>query len=208
MERPSDGSDPDAILVSRIQKGDERAGRELFEKYRDRAFRIAFRMSAGNREDAMDLTQEAFLSTFRSLKNFKNESSFYTWFYRILINTCLDARRRKSRWRTVFGRLLGKKDDPAKTVDVDRFPDPGHTENPSEYVSRRELQRDMDGALKKMSDQQRMVFTLKIFEEMTIPEIAALLKIAEGTVKSHLFRATQMMRQHLAHWANAKEDIA
>lgn len=205
-EAVSTDADPDALLVARFRGGDERAGQELFEKYRDRAFRIAFRMSAGNREDALDMTQEAFLSAFRGLKRFKNESRFYTWFYRILVNTCLDARRRRSRWRAVFDRFVGKKEYPRDLADMERFPDPTRQEDPLEYASRKELQRDMDGALSQMSDQQRMVFTLKVFEEMTVPEIAELLNIAEGTVKSHLFRATRTMRHQLAHWADATED--
>lgn len=195
----------DAELVAQAGQGSDSAADRLFRRYRDRAFATALRMCAGNREEALDVTQDAFLAAFRNLKGFKGKSSFYTWFYRILVNTCLDSRRRRGRWKRLFVETVRGRQREKAPVDVDAFPDPEGGGNPLRQVRTRQLQRDVRETLAKMTDQQRMVFILKVFEEMRVPEIAQIMGIAEGTVKSHLFRATRVMRQHLAHWAEPEE---
>lgn len=195
-------SEPDALLVERLKKGDRQASEELIRRYQEKAFAVAFRMLSGDREEALDLTQEAFLTALRSIDKFEGKSSFYTWFYRILVNTCLDSLRRRKRWRRLFfSRRPNEKDtrDPADTLAEVASQAP--STNPGAAVDAHELQRDLRGAMALLSDRQRMIFNLKVFEEMQIAEIARTMGLAEGTVKSHLFRATRIMRDALAEWS-------
>jgi len=199
----TDNGEADGVLVARARDGDRRATDQLVRRYQDRAFAVAYRMSFHDREEALDLTQEAFVSALRNLKNFRGQSSFYTWFYRILVNTCLDARRRKIRWRRLFSlrRSSPGPEDP-EAIPLDRHPAPEESGNPVRSLQARELHRSLQEAMKMLTDRQRMAFQLKVYEEMTIGEIARAMQLAEGSVKSHLFRATRILREALADWAD------
>jgi RNA polymerase sigma-70 factor (ECF subfamily) len=192
----------DADLVERVKKGDRQASEQLIRSHQDRAFALVLRMMSGDREKAMELTQEAFLTALRKIKRFEGKSSFYTWFYRILVNTCLDALRRRNRWRRLFFFNRPNPDDARGPSDLlEDLPSPDTGTNPGSALDVRELRREVNEALKQLSDRQRMIFQLKVFEEMRISEIAQMMGLAEGTVKSHLFRATQIVRGALADWA-------
>ena len=199
---PEPATDPDALLVERLKNGDRQASDELIRRYQEKAFAVAFRMLSGDREEALDLTQDAFLTALRKIDGFKGRSSFYTWFYRILINTCLDFLRRRKRWRRlVFFRRPYSKDTREPSESFAEVVGYEPSTNPGAAVDARELQREVRGAMSLLSDRQRMIFNLKVFEEMRIAEIAQTMGLAEGTVKSHLFRATRIMRDALADWA-------
>jgi RNA polymerase sigma-70 factor (ECF subfamily) len=198
---PASAAEPDAVLVERLKSGDRQASDELIRRYQEKAFAVAFRMLSGDREEALDLTQDAFLTALRKIDGFEGKSSFYTWFYRILINTCLDFLRRRKRWRRLlYFRRPNSRDtrEPSETLAEVASSEP--SANPGAAVDARELQRDVRGAMALLSDRQRMIFNLKVFEEMRIAEIARTTGLAEGTVKSHLFRATRIMRGALADW--------
>ena len=92
----------DERLVALAQDGNPQALEELVGRYHRKAYAVAYNMCAGDREEAQELTQDAFLKVFRSLKNFKAHSSFYTWFFRILVNTGLDRRRHLGRWKKIL----------------------------------------------------------------------------------------------------------
>jgi RNA polymerase sigma-70 factor (ECF subfamily) len=199
---PAFAAEVDALLVERLKNGDRQASEELIQRYQEKAFAVAFRMLSGDREEALDLTQDAFLTALRKIDGFEGKSSFYTWFYRILINTCLDFLRRRKRWRRLlYFRRPNSKDtrEPSETFAEVASSEP--SANPGAAVDARELQRDVRDAMELLSDRQRMIFNLKVFEEMRIAEIAGTMGLAEGTVKSHLFRATRIMRDALADWA-------
>jgi RNA polymerase sigma-70 factor (ECF subfamily) len=199
---PASAAEPDALLVERLKNGDRQASEELIQRYQEKAFAVAFRMLSGDREEALDLTQDAFLTALRKIDGFKGKSSFYTWFYRILINTCLDFLRRRKRWRRLlYFRRPNSKDTREPSETLAEVASSAPSANPGAAVDARELQRDVRGAMELLSDRQRMVFNLKVFEEMRIAEIAGTMGLAEGTVKSHLFRATRIMRDALADWA-------
>lgn len=192
----------DADLVERVKNGDRQASEQLIGNYQDRAFALVLRMMSGDREKAMELTQEAFLTALGKINRFEGKSSFYTWFYRILVNTCLDALRRRNRWRRLFFFHRPNPDDARGPSDIlDDLPSPDIGSNPGSALDARELRREVYDALKQLSDRQRMIFQLKVFEEMRISEIAQMMGLAEGTVKSHLFRATKIVRSALADWA-------
>jgi RNA polymerase sigma-70 factor (ECF subfamily) len=192
----------DAELVARTQDGDQTAFEALVRRYQGKAYAIAYNMCSGDSEEARELTQEAFLRAFRSLKNFRGKSSFYTWFYRILINTCLDSRRRRSRWEGIFS--FWRRDKHEKTFSDEinaEYPDPKEHSNPMDALDNKQLAQEIRQALASLPEKQRVVFQLKVLHGMRIREIAKIVGSAEGTVKSHLFRATQFMREALQEWA-------
>jgi len=184
-------------LVERAKRQDSAAAEELVRRYHEKAYALAYRTCQGDAEEAKDLTQEAFLRAFRSIHQFKGRSSFYTWLYRIVVNTCLDGLRRQKRQRSFFSTL---KSEEAGAM-VSEKADQGSAANPDSSLSGSELKLQVQKAMDGLSSPQRVVFELKVFEEMSIPEIARLTHSAEGTVKSHLFRATQHIRKALNEWA-------
>ena len=129
----------DVELVARAQDGDQTAFEALVRQYQGKAYAIAYNMGSGDSEEARELTQEAFLRAFRSLKNFRGKSSFYTWFYRILINTCLDSRRRRSRWEGIFSFWRRDKREKASLDEINaEYPDPKEYSNPMAALSNKQ----------------------------------------------------------------------
>ncbi len=187
-------------LVARAKKRDPAAAEELVRRYHEKAYAVAYRRCSGDAEEAKDLTQEAFLRAFRRIDQFKGTASFYTWLYRIVVNTCLDGvRRQKKRW-SLFSSWKSEEGE-SETGRLEGNADPSPESDPAAELRGRELRTRVQSALGGLSTGQRMVFELKVFDEMSIPEIAKGLNIAEGTVKSHLFRATQHVRKALNEWA-------
>ena len=192
----------DVELVARAQDGDQTAFEVLVRQYQGKAYAIAYNMCSGDSVEARELTQEAFLRAFRSLKNFRGKSSFYTWFYRILINACLDSRRRRSKWEGVFSFWRRDKHEKASSGDMSaEYRDPKEYSNPMAALNNKQLAQEIRQALASLPEKQRVVFQMKVLHGMRIREIAEIMGSAEGTVKSHLFRATHFMRQALQEWA-------
>jgi len=192
----------DVELVARAQDGDQTAFEALVRQYQGKAYAIAYNMCSGDSEDARELTQEAFLRAFRSLKTFRGKSSFYTWFYRILINTCLDSRRKRNRWEGIFSFWRRNKHEKASSDEINaEYRDPKEYSNPMAALNNKQLAQEIRQALASLPEKQRVVFQLKVMNGMRIREIAKIMGSAEGTVKSHLFRATQFMREALKEWA-------
>jgi RNA polymerase sigma-70 factor (ECF subfamily) len=200
------GSNPvyeEKELVRRAQNGDSWAIEQLVLRYQKKVYQIAYQMLDGDEQEAQDRTQDAFLKAFRKIKQFKGEASFYTWLYRIVVNTCLDARRRRRRWKEIFfpWRLEKHKDETAP-ASLEEYPDKNTHSNPLSTVRKRQLENDVKQAMNTLSERQRSIFQLKIFHEMSIPEIAQMMNLAEGTVKTHLFRATQVIQKKLKGWTD------
>jgi RNA polymerase sigma-70 factor (ECF subfamily) len=192
----------DEELVRRAQKDDPWAIEQLVLRYQKKVYAIAFQMLAGDAEEARDRTQDAFLQAFRKIKQFKGKSTFYTWLYRIVINICIDARRRRQRWKKVFfSRRFEKNNAALMETSLEDYPDTRQDSDPLETASRRQLENDVNSALRKLSERQRTIFKLKVFQEMSIAEIAESIGLAEGTVKTHLFRATRIVQKQLKGWA-------
>jgi len=157
------------------------------ERYKQKAYRIAFDFTR-DREEAKDLSQEAFLQAFSHLNSFDRRSSFYTWFYRILVNLCLDYRRRKAKvlWESLE----------EKTEKGDGFATAGPS--PLDEAIRGQISERIGAALATLPPKQRAVFLLKNNQGLSISEIAVVMKSAEGTIKVHLHRAVIALRQRLA----------
>ena len=175
----------DRLLVQRVKQGDERAFAELVTRYQDKAFRIIYRFT-NNVEDAKDLSQEAFVRVYRSIGRFKEGSSFYTWFYRILINLCIDFRR--SRSILIPFSQLRKREGFNESLEEALVEDEGQA-NLAKVLLTRELNEKITQAIEALSAKQRTVFILRNYEGLALKEIAEVMNCAQGTVKSHLARA-------------------
>lgn len=199
-----DGEHTDSSLVARVKQGVPWASERLVKRHYAKARGLAFQMCDGNADEAQDVTQQAFLKALRNIHGFKGNASFKTWFYRILVNTCRDARRRRRRWLGLFTLPQFKnKDGESVSFSADDFPDETQGHDPELSWQKKQLRRDIQQALTKLPEKQRLVFQLKVLQELSIPEIAQILALAPGTVKSHLFRATRNMRKAMAGWKEA-----
>ncbi len=183
----------DEELVALAQKGDRRAFEEIVERHKQKAYRIAFDF-ARDREEAKDLSQEAFLKAFTYLKNFDGRSAFYTWFYRILVNVCLDYKRRRQRapsesFEEVSESSIDRSHPAAAQVSLDQ------------QVMAGQISRKVGVALQALPPKQRAAFILRNHQGLSIREIAETMATAEGTVKVHLHRAVMALRQSLAEFA-------
>lgn len=195
-QSPSRVKDEDLVL--RARSNDQRAIEDLVYRYQQKAYAIAYHFADGNVQDAEDFTQEAFLRAFQNLENFRGDSSFYTWFYRILVNVCLDGRRRRNRWQKIF--LPWQRDSRDKGLSPEERPDPEAHERSLKTISEKALSRDVQESLRSLPEKQRLAFQLKALHGMSIQEVARVMGTAEGTVKSHLFRATQFLREKFKDW--------
>ena len=194
----------DEELVTRAKADDHGAITELIHRYQPKAYAIAFHLCSEESDDVRDVTQEAFLKAIRNIKKFRGQASFSTWFYRIVVNTCRDFLRRKRKKERLFSLWRRKPQDDEVSQDKgEEQPDhKGHT-NPMAVLTEKQLTHDVRNALKALPDKQRMVFQLKVLHEMTIREIAQVTGSSEGTIKSHLFRATRFLRSILKDWAES-----
>jgi RNA polymerase sigma-70 factor (ECF subfamily) len=194
----------DEELVTRAKADDQRAITELIHRYQPKAYAIAFHLCSEESDEARDVTQEALLKTIRSIKKFRGQASFSTWFYRIVVNTCRDFLRRKRKKERLFSLWQGKPHGNEVSYEKSEDqPDPKGHINPMAVLTEKQLTHDVRNALRELPDKQRMVFQLKVLHEMTIKEIAQVTGSSEGTIKSHLFRATHFLRNVLKEWAES-----
>lgn len=176
-------------LVDRATAGDRDARRELFERFRDVAYRVALRVT-GRREDALDAVQDAFIRAFERLGDFHRESGFQTWLLRIVTNRSLDLlRARKVRLAVPID---GGDDDPAPAAAS-----AGAATSPGQQIEQRELGERLRHAIDALPPDQRAVFALYATGEMTYGQIAQLLGIPIGTVMSRLYHARRRLQQML-----------
>lgn len=173
--------------VRRAQKGDLKAYEQLVQRHERKAYGLAFSLM-GNREDAEDMLQESFFQAFQALQKFRGESSFQTWFYRILINRCRSEKRKKT-WRRWFTREEKEEKMIEEQVWVE--------ETPRDQASLSELSKRIGEAVEALPPGQRLVFTMKALQGMKVSDIAEVLYLRPGTVKAHLFQATRKMQRSL-----------
>jgi RNA polymerase sigma-70 factor (ECF subfamily) len=183
-------------LVRRAQRGDLAAFEELVRHHHPRIYNLLYHMTA-NREDAQDLAQEVFLKAHAALGRFQGSSSFYTWVYRIAVNHALNFRE-KHRRRALEMRL----DDMDAGVERDpTFVELRARESPYRDVTVGELQKKLNSALQKLSEEHRTVVVLHDLQGLKHHEIAQMMKLSEGTVRSRLFYARQQLQKELAEFA-------
>src|SRR5256714_2696498 len=187
----------DPTLVRAAQQGDMVAFEELVARHRDKIYARAYSMMR-NEEEAVDLSQEAWVKGWQRLKQFQGESSFGTWLTRIVINLCLDQLRRQKRQRTESIEAMAE-----DSGGVERQM-PVITPNPTAGLERHELRQRIDRALGQLSYEHRTVMVLHEFEEMEYKEIAKSMGCSIGTVMSRLFYARRKMAAILADLKKAE----
>ena len=192
MERsPPAGHDEE--LVALAQSGKREAFELLVERYKRKAYRIAVDFTR-DREEAKDLSQEAFLRAYTHLKGFNRQAAFSTWFYRILVNLCVDYRRRR-------GRVSWEPLDEKAEVAAERGEMKRTACAPDQAATAKEVSLRVGIALQALPSKQRTAFLLRNHQGLSIREIAKIMQTAEGTVKAHLHRAVTSLRQSLAELA-------
>ncbi len=191
--------DEDLLALAREQ--DKDALDQLFNRYLDKAYAIAFNISSGDHEQAQDITQEAFLKVLKNINRFRGEAEFSTWLYRIIYNTYLDSRRQRLKWTDIFSFWRIKKDTGGSGKEIlEEPPDKNEIKNPLNVLQTKHFNQEIQRALHLLPEKQRIIFHLKVKSEMSIKEIAKITGSAEGTVKSHLFRATRSLQKSLNDW--------
>jgi RNA polymerase sigma-70 factor (ECF subfamily) len=181
----------DKALVAKAQKGDMLAFEELVARHRDKIYARAYSMMR-NEEEALDLSQEAWVKAWQRLAQFQGESSFATWMTRIVINLCLDQIRRQKRQRTDS---IEEMDEESGGVERQM---PPVAFNPTERLERGELRARIDRAMAQLSHEHRTVLVLHEFEEMEYKQIAKVMGCSIGTIMSRLFYARRRLAALLA----------
>jgi len=182
---------PENELVARTQAGNAKAFDELIGRLSPRLYGLVYNMTS-NHEDTNDLLQEIFAKAYRSIKTFQGKSAFYTWLHSIAVNMTLNFLKKRGRNRTM------SLDD----VDNGILNDPDFIEatsngDPSREANLVELQKKLNESMMKLSHEHRAVVTMFDIQGMPHAEIAKILKISEGTVRSRLFYAHRQLQNHL-----------
>lgn len=185
---PSDSNQAtkDLEVVSLVVSGDKQAFRLLFDKYYPRVLSAARRL-VGNDSDASDLTQEVFLKAFKNISSFKGDSSFYTWVYRILVNACIDSKRKSS----VKNEISSSEEYILDSAVTDPVSAPFHSQfwSAEDKVYASELRSLIGKALEQLSPAHRDIIIKREVDGLSYEEISTLLGCSLGTVMSRLFHA-------------------
>lgn len=194
-ERPGvDTQADDKTLVTRCHAGDQEAFKELVQRYQRKVYGIAFGM-LHNAEDAMDVTQEAFIRVHRYLDRFKGSSSFFTWLYRITVNLCIDHLRREGKAQTVdYDDAVSH----ANQQEAEQLRPWSLDMNPSSAMDRKELREMIDKALELLSPNHRAVILMREVEGLSYKEMSEVMRCSKGTIMSRLFHARRRMQSALS----------
>jgi RNA polymerase sigma-70 factor (ECF subfamily) len=173
----------DRELMEGCRAGDREAFRELFETHKDRVYSIALRYS-GDAAAAMDITQDTFVKLFSRITDFRGESSFESWLYRVVVNCCLDDRRRRRRWVPLIEGMAARWLAPGNTLD--------------EEVARGQTRDRVRSAVASLAPELRIAVVLRYTEGLSYDEIAEVFGCPAGTVASRLNRAHRVLARKLA----------
>jgi len=175
-------------LVAACQRGERDAFRELFETFKDKVYSIALRYS-GDSAVAMDIAQDTFLKLFSSIRNFRGDSSFETWVYRMVVNSCLDHKRKHGRLVPIADELLGSLRSSGDSLAE---------------MLRSEMSARIRSAVDRLAPDLRIAIILRYTEGLSYAEIAEVLGCSAGTVASRLNRAHKALERRLAQIAGSK----
>ncbi len=190
MRDPSDAEDIEK--VEEFLAGDQRAFEFLFDKYREKVYRIAYRF-VRHKEDALEVAQDVFFRVAMSLDKFKTDSKFFTWLYRVTVNRSIDfTRQKKSRPRqNLDPEVLETRSDAGYGRTQERCP--------SELAEGKDTERLLASAVSKLTEKHRATFLLHAVENLSYKEIASVLDCSIGTVMSRLFYARKKLQEILGY---------
>jgi RNA polymerase sigma factor (sigma-70 family) len=184
-------TDEDQQLVARTQAGDAGAFDQLVVKYTPRLYGLVYNMTS-NHEDTNDLLQDIFSKAYKAIRGFRGKSSFYTWIHSIAVNMTLNFLKKRGR------RFNLSLDDVDASVQNDKeFLELTATSSPVREADLSELQRRLNEAMMKLSDEHRAVVTMFHIQGMPHAEISKILRVSEGTVRSRLFYANRQLQNYL-----------
>ena len=188
-------------IIEKVLGGDVNAFEELVLRYEKTVYNLALRM-VSDRDDAFDMTQEAFIKAYNSLPSFRGDSKFSVWLYRITTNICLDFLRSKKHRPQVS---LTAHDDEDEDVQLD-IPDPAA--DPEGQLIKKLGMQSLSEGLKLLPDKQRQILVMRELGGMSYVEIGAALSLEEGTVKSRIFRARKRLCAYLIKRGNIPDELA
>jgi RNA polymerase sigma-70 factor (ECF subfamily) len=175
----------DRRIIERFKNGDTSAFGDIVLKYQDKIYNLCRHM-LGDEHDAEDAAQDVFLKAYQALPKFQPKASLYTWLYRIATNTCIDYKR-KPVWESLFGSA----DEGDRLVHDRASDDP----SPEKLYQSKQIEQVLQESLGKLSPKLRAIIILKEIEEQSYEEIAAILDISMGTVKSRIARAREELQK-------------
>jgi RNA polymerase sigma-70 factor (ECF subfamily) len=190
-DAPASDRDLDWQVVQKVQAGNVGAFDQLVQKYREQIFSVVYNMTS-NREDASDLTQETFIKAFQAIGRFRGKSSFFTWIYRIAVNTTVTFLKKRNRRRYISYENI---DEEASSSEIVERLTASNRSEKGALVS--ELQEKLNDALQKLSPKHRTVVVLHEIEGLEHAEIAEITKTSVGTVRSRLHYAKQQLQSYL-----------
>lgn len=185
-------ADQDSIIVRQVQAGDVAAFDRLILKYRERLYGVIYHMTS-NREDASDLTQDAFIKAFQAINRFQGQSSFFTWLYRIAINATL-SHLRKNKFKSFLSLDTVNSEEPVSQELISALTDKTGADRDA-FV--KELQEKLNEAMQKLSIKHRTVITLFEIDGLSHQEIADVMDCSVGTVRSRLHYAKQLLQAEM-----------
>jgi RNA polymerase sigma factor (sigma-70 family) len=190
-------ADADLAVIRQVQAGDVAAFDKLIRKYRERVFGVVYNLTS-NREDAADLTQDAFIKAFQAVNRFQGHCSFFTWLYKIAVNTTL-SHLRKNKMRTFFS-LEKINEEGGDAQVIEQLTDKKGADRDT-YLH--ELQEKLNEGMQKLSIPHRTVITLYEIDGLSHSEIADIMGCSEGTVRSRLHYAKQFLQGELGNYISA-----
>jgi RNA polymerase sigma-70 factor (ECF subfamily) len=179
----------DERVIEACQAGDREAFRLLFETYKDRVFSIAVYSFGGDEAVANDVSQQVFLKLMTTIGQFRGDSAFTTWLYRLVVNACTDEQRKRRRFLP-FGETTKMSQSEGRRPQEKQY-------------ARREIAASVHTAISELKPKLRMAILLKYVEDLSYEEIASVLNCSKGTVASRLNRAHQALARKLVHLRNA-----
>ena len=189
----------DFELIQQAQQGHRLAFRDLVLRYQKRAYYFAYDLT-GNHFDAQDLSQEVFMQIYNSLENYRGESQFSTWLYRITVNTWSNSKRRRN---AKMRALLDTLED--TNIDIQQSKD---LSSPEQQTDQSLMYEHIQQATNRLSPKEKSVFVLRQFQDQKLEDIAEILNIKIGTVKSLLFRALKKMQKELSFYQQDSERMS
>ncbi|HEU4795496.1 MAG TPA: sigma-70 family RNA polymerase sigma factor [Pyrinomonadaceae bacterium] len=180
----------DGRVIEACQQGDRDAFQLLFETYKDKVFSLAVYTVGGDRAVADDVTQQIFLKLFTAIRQFRGDSEFTTWLYRLVVNACIDERRRRKRWL------------PWGETETIAMKNPGEKKPQEKQVARLEVAEAVQSAIAELKPKFRLPILLKYIEGLSYEEIASVMNCSKGTVASRLNRGHSQLAKRLSHLNN------
>ena len=178
----------DGSVIEACQQGDRDAFQLLIETYKDKVFSLAVYTVGGDRAVADDVTQQIFLKLFTAIRQFRGDSEFTTWLYRLVVNACIDERRKRKRWLP-WGETVAMKD-------------PGERKPQEKQFARLEVSEAVQAAIAELKPKFRLPILLKYIEGLSYEEIAVVMSCSKGTVASRLNRGHSQLAKRLSHLNN------